>query len=45
MKKVLSKIINIIFKIFKIDNKKIIFQSGRGMIDGNPKALYDYIGE
>lgn len=43
MKKMVSKILNMIFRLFKIDNKKIIFQSGRGMIDGNPRALYDYM--
>lgn len=43
MKKMISKIINSIFKLFKIDNKKIVFQSGRGMIDGNPRALFEYM--
>lgn len=45
MKKLLKCIINLFFKIFKIKNNKILFECGRGMIDGSPKALYDYIKE
>lgn len=45
MKNTISKIINIIFKNFKVQNNKIIFESGRGLVDGNVKAVYDYIVE
>lgn len=45
MKNIFSKIINIIFKNFKVQNNKIIFESGRGLVDGNVKAVYDYIVE
>lgn len=45
MKKIISCFLNSIFSLFKINNKKIIFQTGRGMIDGNPKAIYDYMKE
>ena len=43
MKAVVKKILNIIFKIFKVKDNKILFQCGRGMIDGSPKAIYNYI--
>jgi len=45
MKETIKKILNFIFKFFKVDNNKILFQSGRKLIDGNPKALYCYIKE
>lgn len=45
MKNTISKLINIIFKKFKVKNNKIIFESGRGLVDGNVKAVYDYIVE
>ena len=45
MKQVISKIINLIFKNFKVQKNKIIFESGRGLVDGNVKAVYDYIVE
>lgn len=45
MKKVFSLIINGLFRFFKIKNDKIVFEAGRGLIDGNTKAVYDYIME
>lgn len=42
MKKILSIILNYLFKLFPIKNK-IIFESGRGLIDGSPKAIYKYM--
>lgn len=45
MKKILGIVINWFFKFFKINNEKIIFESGRDLIDGNVKAVYDYIIE
>lgn len=43
MKKIISKLLNYIFYFFKVDEKKILFMSGRNLIDENPKALYFYI--
>lgn len=43
MKKIISIILNFIFKHFKIKNNKIVFEAGRDLIDGNPKAVYEYI--
>lgn len=43
MKKIISFFINIIFSIFKVNDKRIIFESGRDLIDGNAKAIYDYM--
>ncbi len=43
MKKIISQILNFIFYFFKVDQKKILFESGRNLIDENPKALYCYI--
>lgn len=45
MKTIISKIINFIFYFFKVNEKKILFESGRDLIDENPKALYLYIKE
>ncbi len=45
MKKILIKLLNIFVNILKIDDKKIIFEAGRGIVDGNVKAVYDYIVE
>ena len=42
MKKIISFFLNGFFKLFKIQ-KKIVFETGRGLIDGNPKAVYDYL--
>ena len=39
-KRILTKIINITFQMFKI---QIVFESGRDLIDGNAKAIYDYM--
>ena len=43
LKKILIYLINKIFEIFPIEKNKIIFESGRDLIDGNAKAVYDYI--
>ncbi len=43
MKKILINLFNLFFKIFKVKNNKIIFQSSPDKIDGNPYALYKYI--
>lgn len=42
MKKLISTIINWFFHFFKIQDK-IVFECGRGLIDGNPKAIYEYM--
>ena len=41
MKNTISEIINSVFKLFKVQNNKIMFECGRGMVDGSPKAIYD----
>lgn len=43
MKKILEIIVNNFFSIFKIDNNKIVFQGNQNMIDGNPRAIYEYM--
>ncbi len=43
MKKLLSLLLNFIFKFTKIQNNKIIFESGRMRVDDNPLVLYKYI--
>lgn len=43
MKNLISKLLNFFFYFFKVNNKKILFMSGRNLIDENPKALYFYI--
>lgn len=43
IKSLISQFINFIFSPFKIQDNKIIFETGRDLIDGNPKAIYDYI--
>ena len=45
MKKLIGKFLNIIFSFFKVHNNRILFETGRGLVDGNPKALYLYIKE
>lgn len=45
MKKVLINIFNLFFKLFKVRNNKIVFQSSPDKIDGNPYALYKHIKE
>lgn len=45
MKKIICSFLNIIFGLFKINDKKIVFASSRDLIDGNTKAVYDYIIE
>lgn len=43
MRKIISCIINFMFSIFKIQDKKIVFESGHNKADGNPLAIYNYI--
>lgn len=43
MVKFLSCIINIFLKVFKVKKNKIVFEAGRDLVDGNTKAVYDYI--
>lgn len=43
MKKVIEKVINIFFHIFKIQNNKILFECGRDKVDDNPLAIYEYM--
>lgn len=43
MKEVIKKLINLVFEIFCINENKIVFESGRDLIDGNAKSIYDYI--
>ena len=43
MKKIISKFLNFILRFFKIRSNRIVFEAGRGLIDGNAYAIYDYI--
>lgn len=43
MKKIVIKILNLIFKIFKVKKNMIVFFSSRNRIDGNPKEIYLYL--
>ena len=43
IKLIIIKFINFVFSLFKVHDNKIIFETGRDLIDGNPKAIYDYI--
>ena len=43
VKWILGIIVNFFAVFLKIDNKKLLFQSGRGRVDCNPYALYRYI--
>lgn len=43
MKKMIVNILNIIFKIFKVENNYIIFFSSRDRVDGNPREIYLYL--
>lgn len=45
MKKILSIVLNTIFSLFPIKENKILFESGRGKVDDNPLAIYEYIKE
>ena len=45
MKSFIKKIVNNFFKLFKIKENKIVFESGRNLVDGNCKAVYDYMVE
>lgn len=45
MKKLLSIILNLISRLFKVNKKKILFESGRDLVDGSPRAIYAYIKE
>lgn len=43
MKRIIKYALNFFFRLFPINKKKMLFECGRGMIDGSPKAVYDYI--
>ena len=43
MKKMMIEIINIFFKIFKVKENKLLFETGRGKVDCAPRAIYEYI--
>lgn len=43
MKKLFSTILNFISKLLKVDEKKILFETGRDLVDGTPRAIYSYI--
>jgi len=45
MKHIIELLVNCIFRLFKINKNKIVFEAGRGMVDGNVKAVYDYMIE
>ncbi len=45
MRKILANIINFVFSFTKIKDNKIVFESGRDKIEGNPYAIYSYIKE
>lgn len=45
MKKIIQIIINKFFSIFSINNNKIVFQGNQNMVDGNPRAIYEYMKE
>ena len=45
MKKIVIKILNLIFKIFKVKKNMIVFFSSRNRIDGNPKEIYLYLNK
>lgn len=41
--KLLRKLINLFFKIFRVKQNKIMLECGRGRVDDNPYAVYKYI--
>ncbi len=43
MKKVIGLVINFIFRLFPVNEKKLLFESAHNKADGNPLALYLYI--
>ena len=43
MKKIIVNILNIIFKVFKVENNYIVFFSSRNRVDGNPREIYLYL--
>ena len=43
IKNIISFFLNKLFAIFQIVPNKIVFESGRDLIDGNAKAIYNYI--
>lgn len=45
IKNIISFFLNKLFAIFPIVPNKIVFESGRDLIDGNAKAIYNYIKE
>ena len=42
-KKMLMFFINVFLGFFKIKKNRIVFEAGRGLVDGNAFAVYDYI--
>lgn len=43
MKKLISKVATALSKVITIKNNKLIFESGRGRADDNPRYFYDYL--
>lgn len=43
MKKIIGFLINLFFSFFKVNDNKIVFESGHNKADGNPLAIYLYI--
>lgn len=43
MKKIIVNILNIIFKMFRVENNFIVFFSSRNRVDGNPREIYLYL--
>jgi len=43
IKNIISFFLNKLFAVFPIVPNKIVFESGRDLIDGNAKAIYNYI--
>ena len=43
MKKIIVNILNIIFKMFRVENNYIVFFSSRNRVDGNPREIYLYL--
>ena len=43
MKNIITTILNLIFKFFKVKNNYIVFFSSRNRVDGNPREIYLYL--
>lgn len=43
IKNIILLFLNKLFAIFPIEQNKIVFESGRDLIDGNAKAIYEYM--